>query len=243
MTFFLTLVLIITQFGPISTDKVPKVNAYTSYELCDDPFAVGTPCFMIPQIKLVKHPDTGLIVQEEWRNIKGYKGFYKVSNYGRVLSCQRVVMRGNGHPQTIHEKILAPGKLKGKAHGYYFVVMLCKLGMDKMFQIHRLVAIAFIDKVPNKPEVNHINEIKHDNMVFNLEWANHRENNTYKKKNKTSRFTGVHYCEGCRKNPWIATIVENRITTSLGNFKSETAASRVYKREINRRGLINKYLL
>lgn len=49
---------------------------------------------MIPKIKLIKNPKTGLIIPEKWKDIKGYKEFYEVSNYGRVKSLYRFFFRG-----------------------------------------------------------------------------------------------------------------------------------------------------
>ena len=58
----------------------------------------------------------------------------------------------------------------------YLVVQLCKNSKPKKFKMHRLVAMAFIPNPENKPQVNHINGIKFDNSIENLEWVTQSEN-------------------------------------------------------------------
>lgn len=59
---------------------------------------------------------------------------------------------------------------------YFSIQLFSKDGWYKHFRVNRLVAITYIDNPDNKPIVNHINGIKTDNRVENLEWATDSEN-------------------------------------------------------------------
>ena len=114
------------------------------------------------------------ILIEEWRDIEGYEGLYQVSNLGRVKSLARVVIRSDGKPNTVNEKILKYGMNRG-----YCAVVLCKDGKKKMYKVHRLVAMAFLRNPHNLPEVNHKDEDKKNNCVDNLEWCTSLYNINY----------------------------------------------------------------
>ena len=114
-------------------------------------------------------------LNEEWRDIKGYEGYYQVSNYGRVRSLDRVI-----------DNRIIKGKLKCIKYSKlgYCIVSLYKNGTPKFYLIHRLVAEAFIPNINNFPQINHKNEIKADNRVENLEWCDSSYNINYGKRNK-----------------------------------------------------------
>ena len=110
-------------------------------------------------------------IMEKWKEVKGYEGFYEVSNYGRVKSVPRYVdttMNCRHYVSTI----LTPSQ----NNAGYNIVNLAKNGKIKTQRIHILVAEAFIPNEENKPCVDHINGIRDDNRVENLEWCTHKEN-------------------------------------------------------------------
>lgn len=104
---------------------------------------------------------------EEWRDIPDYEGIYQASNLGRVKSLERSYRR--------KEKILKP---KLTRDGYY-LVGLFKNSNEKFYQVHRLVYEAFNGQIPEGLQVNHINEIKTDNRLSNLNLMTPKENTNY----------------------------------------------------------------
>lgn len=99
--------------------------------------------------------------EEIWKPVKGYEGYYEVSNAGRV--------RSNLQPKP---RILKPRKsLKG-----YLRVGLYANKKQFNASVHRLVLIAFKGDPPEGKESSHLNAIKSDNRVENLEWETKSEN-------------------------------------------------------------------
>ena len=103
-------------------------------------------------------------MKEIWLDIKGYEGLYQVSNLGRIKSLK-------GRKEKIR-------KLGLGTSGYNFVGLI-KNGMVKYPQIHRLVAEAFIPNPENKPQVNHKDKNRQNNVVDNLEWCSAKYNINY----------------------------------------------------------------
>lgn len=67
-------------------------------------------------------------------------------------------------------------------NGYLQIKLIAANGKRKGELVHRLVALHFIDNPEGKAEVNHINHIRDDNRVENLEWVSKSENNTIGRK-------------------------------------------------------------
>lgn len=112
---------------------------------------------------------------ENWKDIKGYEGFYQISDLGRVRSLERDVYYSNGAVHRTKEKILVQS-LDG---GGYPLVHLYKNRKSKTMNVHRLVAEAFIPNPENKPMINHRDEVKTNNVVENLEWCTSTYNANY----------------------------------------------------------------
>lgn len=108
---------------------------------------------------------------EVWKPIAGYEGLYEVSSLGQVRSLPR-----DYHFGMIESTILM--KLD-TVNGGYLRVTLSKNGKRKRHMVNRLVAQAFIPNPGSKPVVNHINTIRTDNRVANLEWCTYKENSNH----------------------------------------------------------------
>ena len=119
-------------------------------------------------------------MKEIWKDKKDYEGHYQVSNLGRAKSLDRYI-KGKGHSLQFKKgRILKPMK---DSNGY-LKVRLCNGEKSKTFNLHRLVAEAFIPNPNNYKEVNHKDENKTNNVVTNLEWCDKKYNQNYGTRNK-----------------------------------------------------------
>lgn len=113
-----------------------------------------------------------IITTEEWRpvTIANLGDFYEVSNLGRVRSLDRVCYGLKA--RIVDGKILRPSTNK---FGYRNV-NLFREGRSKSIHVHRLVALAFIPNPANLPVVNHVDGMKSNCVVTNLEWTTDQGN-------------------------------------------------------------------
>lgn len=134
-------------------------------------------------------------MQEIWKDIKGYEGYYQISNLGNVKSCERFVLYPNKKPTLKKENILTPKK--GASDSRYYSVCLSVNGNKEYRMIHRLVAETFIPNPNNHPQINHKDENIYNNKAENLEWCTASYNINYGKRTEkqivTSRVTRSKY--------------------------------------------------
>ena len=112
-------------------------------------------------------------MEEVWKDIPGYEGWYQVSNLGRVKRIKKVHCNHGNRNIIEREHILTPTKDR---KGYLIVILSNDGNNKKHCKVHRLVAEAFIPNIEKKPQVDHINRIKNDNRVCNLRWVTNSEN-------------------------------------------------------------------
>lgn len=123
--------------------------------------------------------DKTMQIQEIWVNVPGFYGDYQISSHGRLKSFKKCVT----------------GKIMSVKNctGWYLSARLCKSGEAKTYRIHRLVAESFIPNPCKKPEVNHKDFNKQNNLVSNLEWATPSENVRHAMNAKPEIIAGMNY--------------------------------------------------
>ena len=141
-----------------------------------------------PQDDNIQHtepPNVSPILEEVWQEIPGYPHYY-ASDLGHIKGITgKILNRRTGTAGYVsHDVIDVSGRT------------VCK-------QAHTLIALAFIPNPENKPEVNHINGVRNDNRVANLEWATRTENNGRMKINKTRGLTQRRVIQYSRDGSFI----------------------------------------
>ena len=116
---------------------------------------------------------------EIWKDIKGYEGLYRVSNFGRVMRLPSWVRATYGSRQY-----RPGGILKYKNSRGYNSVALSREGMTVYKRVARLVAESFIPNPDNLPQVNHKDCNTRNDHCDNLEWCTAKYNNNYADHNK-----------------------------------------------------------
>ncbi len=150
---------------------------------------------------------------EIWKKVEGFEN-YEVSNLGRVKSLY-----------YNKEKILKQ-TIDGTG---YFIVNLYGNGIRKVYKVHQLVAIVFLNHKPcgHKLVIDHIDSNELNNQLINLRIITNRENNSKERTIKSSsKFVGVSKVG----NKWNSYIYINGKQKHLGRFTTEEEAASTYKK-------------
>ena len=143
-------------------------------------------------------------MEEIWKPVKNYEGYYEISNLGRIKSVERFVKQGSfvRHvKESFKNEYIGPNG--------YPCVTLCKNRKSKCLSIHILIAQAFIPNPENKPQVDHINTDRTDYRLENLRWVTPKENSN-------NELTLQH----CKTNTYSKEAIIKRLATSkLKNSK------------------------
>ena len=153
--------------------------------------------------------------EEDWKDVIGYEGMYRISNQGRVMS-------------------LRFGKTRIRKPSFhrngYLKIILSKNKRNKTFYVARLVAQHFLPDWDKSLKVDHINGVKTENHFDNLRMVTHSQNCRSFQKARggtASKFRGV-CCMKDRKK-WRAYFWgSNRKQRHLGCFDDEEEAARAW---------------
>ena len=163
-------------------------------------------------------------MKEIFRDVKGYEEDYQVSNLGRVLSFKY------GKERILKQAVNTGG---------YLVVNLCENGKNKIKIVHKLVAIAFLNHIPNghKLVVDHVDNNQLNNKADNLQLIHQRLNATKDRKSKYSNYKGVFYNKA--NNNWRGQVVFKGKMFYTKSTETELEAYMLYKVILNELNLVN----
>lgn len=113
--------------------------------------------------------------KEIWKDIPQFSGLYEASNYGRIRRTERYIVRNNGNPLFLKERIMKQVK---KSNGRMYV-NLYKDGKKYCKTVHRLVMSAHVPNPEHLEHINHKDEDPTNNRLDNLEWCTEWYNHHY----------------------------------------------------------------
>lgn len=140
---------------------------------------------------------------EVWKDIEGYEGLYQVSSLGNIKRiCDSVTIGMYGQTIVRHRNGDIIKGYRGKRSNDYWRIVLFSNGQRKRYAIHILVYKAFVGEIPEGMQVNHIDENKDNNCVWNLNLLTPKENCNWGTRNERvkQKLTGVKFSETRKTN-------------------------------------------
>lgn len=162
----------------------------------------------------------------KWAKYIYFDSIYMVSDDGIVIRLGYTTINKKGY--LVNKKDLV---LKQTNHnGYKRVVLISGRKQSKVL-VHTLMAYCFLDHKSNsKLVVDHINNVKNDNRLENLQLISHRKNASKDQKRK-SNILGVYKHTNSHK--WRSDIQINGRLIYLGLYKTPEIASKIHTLAVN----------
>jgi hypothetical protein len=159
-------------------------------------------------------------MEEIWKEIEGTDGKYHVSSHGRVKSYAKY-----------KDGIIL--KMQYNKKGYLVFPPLKKFA-------HRLVANAFLPNSDKSKCVNHINGVRDDNRLNNLEWVSHRENKMHSVlRANPNQILGVFKLA---ENKYRANTKVNGKSVHIGLYTTPELAHQAVKEFFIKHNIQNRYI-
>ena len=148
-------------------------------------------------------------MEEIWKEVKGYEGMYEVSNTGKIRSL---------YPCN-YMKLLSQ---MVSTCGYYRVQLYNKNTKEKKkFKVHQIMAITFLGHTicRFKKVVDHINNIKTDNRLENLQIVTNRFNSTKDRTTETGH-NNIYFSQSKNYLRYRVRFVVDGKIKSFGTYKT-----------------------
>lgn len=170
---------------------------------------------------------------EIFKDIPNYEGIYQVSNKGNVKSLTRTIQSKSSIVRTTHPRVIQGRILKNNLNTQgYPIVRLCNQGVSKVFLVHILMAITFLDYKPTTRRIviDHKDNVPTNNTLDNLQIISNRKNCSKDKKGYSSKYVGVSFFKITGK--WVASISINNKVYNLGYYLKEIDAHHAYQNKL-----------
>lgn len=174
-------------------------------------------------------------MEEIWKDIPEYEGMYQASTLGRSKSLDKTIFRRNNRSLTFYEKIR---KSTLHCNTGYLYISLHNNNKIKIYSVQQLIINTFSNhNNKNNLVIDHVNNIKTDNRLVNLQLITQRENCSKDKKNGSSKYVGVSWHKKSKK--WESKIRIKGRLKHLGYFNKELNATKAYQNKLKEIKLSN----